>query len=220
MIGDGKVQRKALSTILVMIIFLPGCTTPATEVVKFNGVDLVATEVIPFTLTSHDNTQFNFTDYEGKVVIVSFIFTECFDVCPIITYYLKWLSEQFEDDYPENVAILSITVDPWTDSPYKMSEYVEAKNATWPHLSIKDVNSELNEIEKVWENFEVGLQIIDNSSTNDENTSGRHHPLDYTVDHQTATIIVDKSMKQRVMWGDFDWIPELVVDDINILLNE
>ena len=216
--------KKIFASIVMILFFIPGCTTPwnneVVNDVKFNGADLVPKDVIPFTLTNYDNSIFNMSDYEGKVVIVSFIFTECEDICPIITSYLKWVSEKLGDDYPNNVSILSITVDPWTDTPYKMSEYVELKNATWPHLSIADINSELNGMEKIWENFDVGLKIIDNSTTNDGNSSGRHHSLDYSVDHETATIIVDKSMQQRVMWGDYDWVPELVVEDVRTLLEE
>ena len=212
--------RKIFSAIVVLVLFIPGCTSPVEESVMFNGGDLIPKEVVPFTLTNYDYTQFNMSDYEGKVIIVSFIFTECEDICPIITSYLKWVSEKLGDDYPENVTIISITVDPWTDTPTKMSDYVDLKNATWPHLSVNDINSDLNEIESVWENFEVGLQIVDNSTNNEDNTSGRHHSIDYTVDHETATIIVDKSMMQRVMWGDYDWIPELVVEDVQALLEE
>ena len=212
--------RKIFSAIVVLVLFIPGCTSPVEESTTFNGGDLIPKEVLPFTLTNYDYTQFNMSDHEGKVIIVSFIFTECEDICPIITSYLKWVSEKLGDDYPENVSIISITVDPWTDTPIKMSDYVDLKNATWPHLSVTDINSDLNEIESVWENFEVGLKIIDNSTSNEDNTSGRHHSIDYTVDHETATIIVDKSMKQRVMWGDYDWIPELVVEDVRILLDE
>jgi cytochrome oxidase Cu insertion factor (SCO1/SenC/PrrC family) len=47
-----------------------------------------------------------------------------------------------------------------------------------------------------------------------------HHPLDYWVDHTTGTIIVDKQMRQRVWWGDTDWNPELVLEDILSLVEE
>ena len=50
--------------------------------------------------------------------------------------------------------------------------------------------------------------------------SVKHHPLTYWVDHTTGTIIVDKQMQQRVWWGDADWIPELVLEDIYKLLEE
>ena len=50
--------------------------------------------------------------------------------------------------------------------------------------------------------------------------TGKHHPLGYWVDHTTGTIIVDKEMKQRVWWGDKDWVPDLVIEDIMFLLEE
>ena len=50
--------------------------------------------------------------------------------------------------------------------------------------------------------------------------SVKHHPLTYWVDHTTGTIIVDKQMRQRVWWGDAEWIPELVLEDIYTLLEE
>jgi len=48
----------------------------------------------------------------------------------------------------------------------------------------------------------------------------KHHPLAYWVDHTTGTIIVDKQMQQRVWWGDTDWNPELVLEDIEYLVAE
>ena len=51
-------------------------------------------------------------------------------------------------------------------------------------------------------------------------TSARHHPLDYWVDHTTGTVMIDKNMQQRVWWGDTDWVPELFLDDLEILLAE
>ena len=33
-------------------------------------------------------------------------------------------------------------------------------------------------------------------------------------------VIVDKQMQQRVWWGDTDWNPELVLEDIKSLIAE
>ncbi len=48
----------------------------------------------------------------------------------------------------------------------------------------------------------------------------KHHPLSYWVDHTTGTIIVDKSLNQRVWWADTDWNAEMVMEDIRVLLEE
>lgn len=60
---------------------------------------------------------------EGKVVIVSAIFTTCEGVCPVTMGNLvkiqKWLGPRLGDD----VRILSLTVDRETDTPPRLKDY-------------------------------------------------------------------------------------------------
>ena len=82
-------------------------------------------------------------------------------------------------------------------------------------------------LQDVWINFGVGLTIEEydannevNNDTNNDNTSNssaRHHPDDYTVNHETGTILVDRFGHQRVWWGDNDWVLDLVLDDVRYL---
>ena len=58
------------------------------------------------------------------------------------------------------------------------------------------------------------------NSTADSDTSGRHALPGYWVDHMTGTILIDRNMQQRVFWGDLDWNPDFVIDDIDLLLAE
>ena len=116
-----------------------------------------------------------------------------------------------------NVTIMSITVDPWRDSPAVFAEYMVKMNLSWPHLTVNDTENEIGALENVWEDFGVGLQIVENGSND---TSARHHPMDYDVDHSTGTVLVDKNGMQRVWWADLDWMPELVLEDVRYLLNE
>jgi cytochrome oxidase Cu insertion factor (SCO1/SenC/PrrC family) len=81
-------------------------------------------------------------------------------------------------------------------------------------LTVNDVNEnspEFKELSEVWVNFNVGFSIKTNQT---EETSGRHHPGDYDIEHSTGTVLVDHNGYQRVWWGDYDWIPDLVTDDL------
>ena len=40
--------------------------------------------------------------------------------------------------------------------------------------------------------FDVGLQTYKANGTNNSETSGRHHPFEYFIDHTTSTFILDK----------------------------
>ena len=58
----------------------------------------------------------------------------------------------------------------------------------------------------------------ENSTASGSSTSGRHALPGYWVDHMTGTILIDRNMQQRVFWGDIDWNPDFVIDDIDALL--
>jgi len=193
----------------------------------FNGDDIYpAVAVEPFDLVSHDGTNYSSENFDGKVVIVVFMFTRCPDVCPVVSANTKWLYSQLTEDEQSNVEVISITVDPWTDNITELATYKENMTLDWNHLT-----GEVDVLEPVWGNFDVGLRTVssdeysyqnntDNTSGSDE-TSGRHHPaFDYLVDHSTGTILVDKNGYQRVWWGDVDWIPDLVLADVRELLSE
>jgi hypothetical protein len=40
------------------------------------------------------------------------------------------------------------------------------------------------------------------------------------VNHTTGTVIVDHLGNQRVWWGDYDWIVDLVKEDLLYLVSE
>ena len=214
----------SLAILMLMTTTLVGCISNEDEVLDlFHGDDLPSDDpeyaVNEFSLIKPDGNLTNLSDYEGQVLIVSFIYSRCPDVCPIVSSNLRWLSQELADDYETNFSIISVTVDPWWDTQNVLGEYADQRNLSWPHLT-----GDLESLEPIWESFHVGLQTYTNVSneTNEgdsNNTSGRHHP-DYLVDHSTATIIIDKEHKQRVRWNDLDWEPTLFAEDVQQLMEE
>jgi protein SCO1/2 len=214
----------SLAILMLMTTTLAGCVSNEDEVLDlFHGDDLPSDDpeyaVNEFSLIKPDGNLTNLSDYEGQVLIVSFIYSRCPDVCPIVSSNLRWLSQELADDYETNFSIISVTVDPWWDTQNVLGEYADQRNLSWPHLT-----GDLESLEPIWESFHVGLQTYTNVSneTNEgdsNNTSGRHHP-DYLVDHSTATIIIDKEHKQRVRWNDLDWEPTLFAEDVQQLMEE
>ena len=214
-------MQRMMALLLCLCIMLPGCTSSVADPDIFHGDDLPADDpeyVVPnFTLYDAFGNQTNISDYEGQVVVVSFVYTRCPDVCPVVSSNLQWVSEHLADDYGTNFSILSITVDPWWDTEYVLRDYSTFRGLDWPHLT-----GNVEDMEPVWKAFHVGLQVYDNESYQEDSgneTQGRHHP-DYLVDHSTATIIIDKEHQQRVRWNDLDWEPTLFAEDVVDLINE
>jgi len=212
-------QKGLFSIILTSLLILSGCTGSVDpQVHDFKGANIdPPVEFRTFELVDSNAEPYNSTDLEGQVLVIAFLFTNCPDICPIISSNLNWLTQQLGDDLGKNVTIMSITVDPWRDSPDVFAEYMTRMNLSWPHLTVNDTEDEIGVLEDVWGDFGVGLQIMENSSNG---TSARHHPMDYVVDHSTGTVLVDKNGMQRVWWADLDWMPELVLEDVRYLINE
>jgi protein SCO1/2 len=62
---------------------------------------------------------------KGKIVIISFIYTSCTDICPLTTARLTMLEDKLGDMVGRDVFFLSMTVDPEHDTPEKLKEYAE-----------------------------------------------------------------------------------------------
>src|SRR5690349_17448628 len=63
---------------------------------------------------------------KGKIVIISFIYTSCTDICPLTTARLAQLEDKLGDVVGRDVFILSMSVDPENDTPQRLKEYSEA----------------------------------------------------------------------------------------------
>ena len=243
-------MREMCRTLAVMIagmIFIsPGCLSENSADL-FYGDDIdPPVPVDEFVLIDENGEYVSMSQFEGKVVVVAFLFTRCPDICPIVSANLAFIANQLGDQHGSDVQILTVTVDPWTDNSTVLNNYSTSRELVWPHLT-----GSVEDLEPVWMNFEVGLTTYSTDDDDDgvadgfdscpdtppgeevdangcgketQQTEGdvtiKHHPLDYWVDHTTGTIIVDKQMNQRVWWGDTDWNPELVLEDIRALISE
>jgi protein SCO1 len=82
-----------------------------------------------FALTSQDGAEVTLRHFRGKIVAVSFIYTSCPDVCPMLSDKLARVQDALGPDFGSRIAFLSITVDPEHDTPAVLKEYAEALDA-------------------------------------------------------------------------------------------
>ena len=124
--------------VLLALAFL---TLPAGAIAHDPSTHQTATEELPemrlpvigpapdFDLISQDGKRMTLADLRGKVVAVTFIFTMCPDICPMLTSNMAQVQEALGDNFGKSIVFVSITVDPDNDTPEVLKEYAEAFGA-------------------------------------------------------------------------------------------
>src|SRR5215213_7405966 len=79
---------------------------------------------------------------KGKTVVVNAFFTTCTSVCPPMNRNMEKIQEVLGDRVGRDVFLVSMTVDPETDTPARMKEYAQKFHAGpgWIFLTGKKEN--------------------------------------------------------------------------------
>src|SRR3954468_24123653 len=75
-----------------------------------------------FTVMTQRGKPVKFYDdlVKGKIVIISFIYTSCTDICPLTTARVAQLEQKLGDMVGRDVFMISMTVDPEHDTPKRL----------------------------------------------------------------------------------------------------
>jgi len=92
-----------------------------------------------FTLKDTSGRAVRLSDYRGQVVLMAFIFTTCPGVCPLISTQMSALQAGLKTEgfFPAKARLISVTVDPKTDTAEVLSQYArmfKADPAGWTFL--------------------------------------------------------------------------------------
>lgn len=109
-----------------------------------------------FSLMDQEGKPFRFQSLKGKVVLVSFIYTTCPDVCPLITASMRLVQEGLRPKQRRSVFLLSITTDPEVDTPPVLKSYAERYKVDFSNWSF--VTGEMHSLVPVWKTFGVKVE--------------------------------------------------------------
>ena len=76
----------------------------------------------PFLLQNQFGLDKSLYDYAGKVVVLTFLYTSCSDICPVVARHLRTVHEALRNRDTE-FDIVVISVDPKRDSVERVYEY-------------------------------------------------------------------------------------------------
>ena len=83
------------------------------------------------SVLSQDGKVLRFYDdlIKDKVFVISFIYTSCRDICPLVTARLSELKDKLGDAMGRDVFFYSISIDPETDTPERLKQYADTFGA-------------------------------------------------------------------------------------------
>lgn len=168
----------------------------------FHGSDMRKEDIGgDFTMTDGNGKSFNISDLKGKVVILSFGYTHCPDVCPteLLTHRdaLNQLGEQAKD-----VAVVFASVDPERDTPELIGKYVKQFHPEFIGLTVTE-----------GQNLPVIKQQYRVVSAKAQEQSEKV----YLVDHTAGAYLLDKDGEVAV-FEPYGSTAAQFADDIKILL--
>lgn len=181
--------------LLALVVFSTACST------QLKGTDLGKDPAPNFQLNDSQGAPVALSDYRGKVVVLTFLYTNCPDECPLIASKLRSVATQLGDSMKQ-VAYVAISVDPANDTPIAVQEFLQT------HLldgQMRYLIGTQAQLEPVWNAYYVG------TSTNTSSVAG--------VAHSTRTIIIDKQGNERIELGS-TFSPADAVFDVRALLAE
>lgn len=109
---------------LPLLVLLAACLVPVFGCGQKKAAPIVVLGPGPvpdFSLVDQDGNTFHSTDLKGKPYVISFFFTSCQTICPTIMGSMQKLQAHLTEQKLD-VHLVSITVDPVTDTPERLKE--------------------------------------------------------------------------------------------------
>jgi protein SCO1/2 len=155
-----------------------------------------------FTLIDQRGQVVRLSDLKGNVVVLTFIYTNCPDICPLIAQRLRMTVERLPDATRQRVSLLAVTVDPARDTPQALAAFSAthglADDPRW-HALTGDVAT----LEAVWDAWSVNPAAL----LGDDGHEHSHGTptVDLLRGHSTPVFVIDRQGRERaVLGGTFD----------------
>jgi protein SCO1 len=163
------------------------------------GRKATQTAVPDFTLVDQNGKSFRFANARGKVVLATFIFTTCPDVCPLLTAKFAGIQRTLRERKIDDYLLLSITTDPARDTPAVLKNYGQQFKADFNHWAF--LTGSEQELVKVWKGLGVTVRKT----------------ADGQIQHTALTALIDRHGVRRVDYYTDKWEEKEILKDMGSL---
>lgn len=185
----------------------PGRANAGTEAIvsaEPASSELQKGETVPdFRLIDQNGKTIRLSDFRGKPVVLTFIYTRCPlpNFCPLMSKNFQRLQQRLEKEFPNQFQLLSVTIDPKFDHPEILKEYAGRYSAN----------------EKCW-TFATGTQ--EQIDTIAGLFGLVHEPESGLISHNLRTALIGADGRLRHVWKSNVWTPYEVARMLGETLSE
>lgn len=209
-----RTAAAALGICVLLITSACGGTTS-----KLNGTSLDKQPAPDFTLTDQRGQNVTLSSLRGNVIALTFIYTHCTDVCPLIAQKLHDAYQELSSRDQQHVRLLAVTVDPVRDSTEALAQFTEkhglADNTNW-HAMTGDSAT----LTKIWKDYYIDVNGMIEEDASPVPGAATPDPSAATASsaHTDAIYILDKDGNERVLMHS-DATPQEIADNLKALAN-
>ncbi|MGM0547388.1 MAG: SCO family protein [Bacteroidota bacterium] len=162
-----------------------------------------------FELLTEDSTQVDFPgDYKGNISVISFIFTNCPDVCPLITANMTNIQRELDDT--TGINFIEISFDPERDTPSVLKKYKEQYRLNEQFTML---TGDTAHVHPLLDRLDIVAQKIYADSASQDSSK-------YDIRHSNTIYLMDQDGYIRAEYPAHRVTPEHVKEDINYLRSE
>jgi protein SCO1/2 len=201
------------ATVAVASLALPAAAGPQAPP---QSMGIVLNRAVPdITLTDQTGAPTSLAAFRGKDVIMAPFLTLCQDECPLITGAFLTLEHDVKAaGLGDKVTFLYVSVDPWRDTPARLTAYAQRFGVDWPMLT-----GSLPTLTEFWKFFYVYFaQAPEDQPPKDDWWTGA--PLTFDVNHTDGFILIDPRGHERFITVDAPNLHGRLSPALTALLND
>ena len=187
---------RLVTAILAMV--LAACASPT-----LIGTEFTPPQAAPdFTLTDGiSGRPITLSEQQGKVVVLSFLYTHCPDVCPLTAEQFRQAQQKLTADERERALFLAVSVDPRQDTPEAVQAFASDHRLASGFAFLIGSASQL---QPVWQAYGIRTETEAGNSA---------------VGHTDAIYLIDRQGRARVLTHS-DITPEALAGDVKLLASQ
>ena len=192
-------ESLALALVLGATLVAVACFPSTSD--SFLGTQLRPKRVAAdFTLHNQFQQPVSLSDRKGDVVVLTFIYSTCPDVCPLTAAQLRD-ALSFLEEYANHVSVIGVSVDPEGDSPASAREFIDKWELT---NSLDFLLGDRTELASVWEDYHLAPGVLERN--------GNHAKVDTTAQGNPSRGSIDALKRESAKYLLVHSAPIYVID--------